>query len=471
MQSENQISHSLLSLSSVDGRHYPDSKPLQTCLSEFAYHKYRAKSFVEYLKFICQKPEISFAQKLSPQQIQNLDNIVTNFSTQDAIQINNIDRYGFNGNQPIHHDLKAVEYFVKQNISDLDILELVHIGLTSEDINNLAQSYMFLDFNNSHLIPATKQFAIQLSNLIDETKSIPMLSKTHGQPATPTTFGKEFANYLDRISNQLAKLTSFQFQVKFSGAVGSHNAMHFAFPSVDWMHVSHSFIESQGFEFTYFATQINLHDNLTEYLNIVAQLNNILCSLCQNTWSYISNHYFTQENRAGEVGSSTMPHKINPWRLEVTEGLTRKSTYQIQGFTQALSHSRFQRDLSDHEVLRAIPIALADTYVALKHINQEFSRLRPNPEQIQSELDRYPVVMLEAYQTYLRVQGYSKPYELFKDFSRGQNPDINQIHTFLQTLDIRDSDREYLLSLTPQTYIGYAQRLATQSITEFNQLS
>lgn len=470
MQSEKQISHSLLSISSIDGRHYPDSKPLQQCLSEFAYHKYRSKALIEYLKYICNHSDIPFASPLDSSQQTTLDSLVSQFSLADAISINNLDRYGVGSTPPIHHDLKAVEYFVKKHIQDQNIIELIHIGLTSEDINNLAQSYMFRQYNQEHLVPAIKQFGSQLVSLIDETKALAMLSRTHGQPATPTTFGKEFANYLHRITVQLQKLQSFQFQVKFSGAVGNHNAMQFAFPSLDWMQVSEEFVQSQGFEFTHFATQINLHDNLSEYLGLIASLNNILCSLCQNTWSYISNQYFIQANIAGEVGSSTMPHKINPWRLEVAEGLTRKSTQQIQGFMQALSHSRFQRDLSDHEVLRAIPIALADTFIAISHLSQEFSRLKPNNQSLQSDLKEFPVVMLEAYQTYLRVQGYIQPYELFKEFSRGCNPTLSQIHAFVSALKIKDQDKQYLLNLKPETYLGYAQSLAQKSIQQFNQI-
>ena len=470
MNSQKQISHSLMSISSVDGRHYPDSKPLQINLSEFAYHKFRAKAFVEYLKYICANKDISFAKTLSEKDIELLDNLIENFSLENAIEINNIDRYGINGNPPINHDLKAVEYFVKKQISDTQIVELVHIGLTSEDINNLAQSYMFSSFTTELLIPEIKKISQHLITLIDATKDVPMLSKTHGQPATPTTFGKEFANYLHRITCIITKLQSFTFEVKFSGAVGNHNAMHFAYPNLDWMHISSDFITSQNFTFTHFATQINLHDNLCEYLNLVAQLNNILCSLCQNTWQYISNHYFSQANVSGEVGSSTMPHKINPWRIEVAEGLTRKSTRQIQGFTESLAHSRFQRDLSDHETLRAIPIALADTFISIKHMQAEFKRLKPNFDHIQRDLDTYPVVILEGYQTYLRIKGYTKPYELFKDFSRGENPTLVQIHDFLDSLDISETDRNYLKSLSPHTYIGYSKILAEKAIQEFNQL-
>jgi adenylosuccinate lyase len=457
MKSEDLIIHSLKAISPIDGRHRIMTEPLSEWFSEFALFKYRLKVEVEYLVALSDLEEFTALRSFTDEEKEFLRMLIEKFSLADAQTIQNIDRFGYKDKKPTNHDCKSVEYFLKekiQNSSLNDVIEFVHFGLTSEDVNNIAYNYMINGCLNFHYVPSLIKLLDKLSNLVDKEKNTAMLGRTHGQPATPTTFGKEMANYLERIRKQLVFLQDIKLPGKLNGAVGNHAAQEFTSPEVDWISFTESFIRKLGFEENLFTTQIEPHDGLINLFNSLISINNILRDLAVNLWLYISNGYMMQEKVEHEVGSSTMPHKINPWRAEVAEGSAVEANAKLSGFVLKLQHSRLQRDLSDHEAQRAIGVGIAHSYLTILHLLEELGRLNINKEKINSELSLYGSILTEAVQTLLRKEGYEKPYELMKDFSRGKHCTVEELHQFVDSLEIKDETKQKLKGLRPENYIG-----------------
>jgi adenylosuccinate lyase len=454
--------HSLKAISPIDGRHRIITAPLGEWFSEFALHKFRANAEIEYFIALSELDAFPAVRKFSEEEKAFLRRIVKEFSLEDAQVINNIDRFGYNGMGPTNHDVKSVEYFIKMKLegsSLQDMAEMVHFGLTSEDINNIAFDCMIQGLLDHHYIPALVKLMDTLAGHAEKEKISPMLSKTHGQPATPTTFGKEMANYLERLRIELVNLAGMRLPAKLNGAVGSHNAQHFAAPEIDWIAFADGFIKKLGFEPNLLTTQIEPHDGFTRLFSTLISINNILRDLSIDFWMYISAGYMVQRKIGHEVGSSTMPHKINPWRMEVAEGSTVEANFKLMGFVNKLQVSRLQRDLSDHEAERAIGVGLAHSYIAVLHISEELGRLSVNASRMLADLDDRGEILTEAVQTLLRKEGYDKPYELMKDVSRGQNLTVRELHDAVKKLKIGDKVKDRIMQLRPETYTGVADKL------------
>jgi len=471
-KSEDLNLHSLKAISPIDGRHRLMTEPLADWLSEYALIKYRLFMETEYLIALSECVEFKAARTFSLEEKSFLRNIVKNFTLQDAQVIQNIDRFGYQEMKATNHDCKAAEYFLKMKMKESslnDIIEFVHFGLTSEDINNVAHDCMVQGALKSYYIPSLVSLLNQLAKIAENEKSTAMLGKTHGQPATPTTFGKEMANYLDRLRKQLIKLNNFKLPAKCNGAVGNHAAQQFAAEEVDWIYFTKQFIENLGFEANLMSTQIEFHDGFTELFSIMISINNILKDLAMDFWTYISLGYLQQQKIAHEVGSSTMPHKINPWRMEVAEGSVGEANAKFIGFINKLQVSRLQRDLSDHEAQRAIGVGFAHSYLVVLHFLEELERLQVNREKVFDELKDFGSILTEAVQTLLRKEGYSQPYELLKDFSRGKHCTVQELHDFIDGLDIREETKLKLKSLQPENYIGLSKELTELAIKRWEE--
>jgi adenylosuccinate lyase len=472
IKSENLNLHSLKAISPIDGRHRLMTEPLADWFSEFALFKYRVHMEIEYLISLSENEQFEAVRTFTLEEKDFLRNIVRNFNLKNAQIIQNIDRFGYQDMKATNHDCKSVEYFLKMKIEESslkDIVEFVHFGLTSEDMNNIAHNCMIQGALDYHYIPNLVSLLDQLKEIAEKEKSTSMLSRTHGQPATPTTFGKEMANYLNRLRIQLIKLKNFKLPAKCNGAVGNHAAQHFSASEVDWIDFTENFIINLGFEPNLLTTQIEFHDGFTELFSIMISINNILKDLAIDFWTYISLGYLKQKKISSEVGSSTMPHKINPWRMEVAEGSVAEANAKFIGFINKLQVSRLQRDLSDHEAQRAIGIGFAHSYLAVLHVLQELERLEINSEKIALELKDYGSILTEAVQTLLRKEGYSQPYELMKDFSRGKHCTVQELHDFIDGLDLREETKLKLKSLRPENYIGLSKELTELAIRKWNQ--
>jgi adenylosuccinate lyase len=472
MNSDDLYFHSLKAVSPVDGRHRIITQPLSEWFSEFAFFKYRIFIEIEYLIALSELSSFNELRSFSEDEKEFLKSIVTNFSLDDAKIIQDLDIFGHDGSKPLNHDMKAVEYFIKQKLANSslnDISEFVHFGLTSEDINNLALNCMVKGLLEEHYINGMIKILDKLAIIAKNNASFAMLSKTHGQAATPTTFGKEIANYLERLRLELVSLKNISLSGKLNGAIGNFNAHVFSSPETDWIKFSSEFITNLGFKPNLLTTQIEPHDSLCNLFSRIISINNILKDLTVDLWLYTSSGYLKQKNISTEVGSSTMPHKINPWRLEVAEGSTHESTAKFIGFITKLQASRLQRDLSDHEAIRAIGVGFAHSYIALLHLSEDLDRLSVNEEAMAEELKDNGEILTEAIQTLLRKHGYSKPYELLKDFSRGKKFSLEELHKFLLDLDINDELKEKLLTLTPENYIGEAEKLVSIALYNWDE--
>ncbi len=472
IKSEDLNLHSLKAISPIDGRHRLMTEPLADWFSEFALIKYRLFMEVEYLVALSECVEFKAVRTFTLEEKSFLRNIVKNFTLQDAQIVQDIDRFGYQDIKATNHDCKAAEYFLKMKMKESslnEVLEFVHFGLTSEDMNNVAHDCMIQGALKSYYIPGLVSLLDQLVEIAEKEKSTAMLGRTHGQPATPTTFGKEMANYLDRLRKQLVKLNNFKLPAKCNGAVGNHAAQQFAAEEVDWISFTTQFIENLGFETNLMSTQIEFHDGFTELFSIMISINNIFKDLAMDFWTYISLGYLQQQKISHEVGSSTMPHKINPWRMEVAEGSVEEANAKFIGFINKLQVSRLQRDLSDHEAQRAIGVGFAHSYLVVLHILEELERLQVNREKISIELKDFGSILTEAVQTLLRKEGYAQPYELMKDFSRGKHCTVEELHDFVEQLDIREDTKLKLKSLRPEDYIGLSKELTELAIKRWEE--
>lgn len=448
----------LTALSPLDGRYHSKVDSLRAVFSEFGLIQRRVQVEVAWLKALSACAQIPEVPPLSAEAAALLDGLVDGFSEQDAAAIKSIEA-------TTNHDVKAVEYFLKSKVETSEelaaISEFIHFGCTSEDINNLSHALMIRD---GHVV-LTQQFQAvshSLADLARQHAEQPMLSRTHGQSATPTTLGKEIANVVARLRRQHSVLNAIRPLGKMNGAVGNYNAHSVAYPDVDWAQLSHDFVESLGIEWNPYTTQIEPHDYMAEYFDAMARMNQILVDFARDIWAYISLGYFKQRVIAGEVGSSTMPHKVNPIDFENAEGNFGLANALLRHLAEKLPVSRWQRDLTDSTVLRNMGVATGYTLLALVSLQRGIGKLEVSPEPIESDLDAAWEVLGEAVQTVMRRYGVPEPYEKLKALTRGQRLDPDSLKTFIQALEIPPEAQQQLLSLTPRDYTGQAALLARE---------
>ncbi len=440
--------NSLSAISPIDGRYSKQVGMLSEYFSEFALIKYRVLVEIEYLQLLADKGYL----KLSSKQVKLLGNIVTNFSLKDAEAIKNIESI-------TNHDVKAVEYFIKQHLENEDgheIKEWVHFGLTSQDINNTAIPLSWKHCLEHEYLPALMNLQHHLKQLAIEWKKVPMLAKTHGQPASPTILGKEIMVFIERIENQVQLLSYIPYAAKFGGATGNFNAHAVAFANEDWISFANEFVEDVlGLTRVQFTTQIEHYDSLAAHFDAIKRINNILIDFCRDVWTYISMEYFKQKTKAGEIGSSAMPHKVNPIDFENAEGNLGIANSQFEHLSSKLPISRLQRDLTDSTVLRNIGVPMAHTLLAIKSIGKGLNKLILNQEKLKQDLENNWAVVAEAIQTILRRENYPNPYEALKELTRG-NHKINKqaIHAFIDELNLSTKLKKELKSITPHNYTG-----------------
>ena len=452
------MTSALNALSTIDGRYSAQADNLRPFFSEFGLIKNRVKIEILWLILLGDDDEIKEIPKFSKKTKQQLDLIIQHFSLENAESIKIIEK-------DTNHDVKAVEYWLKDNLksnSEIQaVSEFIHFACTSEDINNLSYALMLKEGMEQAIIPSIKMLEKNLSVKAKLYSSIPMLARTHGQTASPTTLGKEFANVSSRISRQIVALATQDYLGKMNGAVGNYNAHYSAYPNKDWHNFSKVFIESLGLKQNTYTTQIEPHDFMAEIFHSIIRVNSILIDLNRDLWSYISNSYFTQKTLKNEVGSSTMPHKVNPIDFENSEGNLGLANALLTHLSEKLPLSRWQRDLTDSTVLRNIGLALGYSLVAYKSCLKGLDKIEVNQEKINIDLDSAWEILAEPIQTVMRKNGISNPYEKLKELTRGSQK-INQkiLHDFISALEISKEDKEYLINLKPQTYLGIAIHLA-----------
>jgi adenylosuccinate lyase len=439
---------SLTAISAIDGRYRKQVQHLDDYFSEYALMKYRVLVELEYLQLLAQKKVF----KLSAKGVKQLNHIKETFGLEDAQEIKQIEH-------TTNHDVKAVEYFIKQELDkagETSIKEWVHFGLTSQDINNTAIPLLWKHALEFEYLPSLLNLNSQLKILAKQWQQIPLLARTHGQPASPTSLGKEIMVFVERIENQIEQLISIPVSAKFGGATGNFNAHHIAFPKIDWIKFANEFVDDVlGLQRLQFTTQIEHYDNLAASFDCMKRINTILLDLCRDVWTYISMDYFKQKTKKGEVGSSAMPHKVNPIDFENAEGNFGLANALFEHLSSKLPVSRLQRDLTDSTVLRNIGVPFAHTVIAFKSIEKGLNKLVLNEEKIYQDLDNNWAVVAEAIQTILRREQYPNPYEALKDLTRGKKQiDKQTIHQFIDGLDISASIKKELKAITPHNYVG-----------------
>jgi len=446
----------LSAISPIDGRYRSKTSQLDTIFSEFGLIKYRTIIEVEWLKAMSQNADIVEVPKFSKSAVSHLNDLIKDFSVENAQRVKEIEK-------TTNHDVKAVEYFLKEAVgsnSELNaVSEFLHFACTSEDINNLSHALMLQD-GRSILLVEMQGVINAILKIAKDNANVSMLSRTHGQTASPTTLGKEMANVVDRLRRQKEIFETVDIRAKFNGAVGNFNAHYSAYPNLDWESFSKSFIESIGVTYSPFTTQIEPHDYIAEYFHAISRFNTILIDFSRDIWSYISNAYFKQKTVAGEVGSSTMPHKVNPIDFENAEGNLGLSIAIGSHLAEKLPISRWQRDLSDSTVLRNLGLSCAYSLIAYSSLQRGINKLEVNNEKIRQDLDNAWEVLAEPIQTVMRRYGIENPYEKLKALTRGQEINQQLIQEFVADLDIPTEAKEHLMQLTPSSYIGIANKLA-----------
>ena len=444
--------HQLNSISPLDGRYRNSVKQLSEYFSEKALMQYRLMVEVEYLIALANEKKIKELSNLSDKQKTNLRKLYKNFSDADATQIKSLEKTTM-------HDVKSVEYFLQSKLPK-KIHPWVHFSLTSEDVNNLSYSLMWKDAVKDVYFSSLIQIQKSIKSLAKKYKKTSMLSLTHGQPATPTTFGKELAVFGSRLNRQIDQIKTHKLMGKFGGTTGTWSAQLVAYPNVNWINFATKFIRTLGLNPNIITTQIEPHDSIAESFHQIIRVNTILTDLCRDMWSYISRNVLIQKKVAGEVGSSTMPHKINPIQFENAEGNMGISNAILIHLSTKLPISRMQRDLTDSTTLRNQGVALSHSYLALINILNGLSRITINQSKIKSELNEHWEVLAEAIQTILRKSGKTDAYEQLKLLTRGKKIDQEVITQFVSSLSISSEDKETLLSLCPESYIGLSPQLA-----------
>ncbi len=448
----------ITALSPLDGRYHTKVESLRLYFSEFALIRYRVLVEVTWLKALANEADIAEIEPFSTATTDLLDKLVDNFSVSDGEAIKTIET-------TTNHDVKAIEYWLKQKLEDnaeiASANEFIHFACTSEDINNLAHGLMLKSSLNQVMIPAFDRIISRLIELAHQLADIPMLARTHGQAATPTTLGKEIANIVYRLRRARKQLVAIEILGKINGAVGNYNAHLSAYPSFDWEEFARRFVEKLGLTFNPYTTQIEPHDTIAELFNAYARINTILLDLNRDIWGYISLGYFKQKTNANEVGSSTMPHKVNPIDFENSEGNLGIANALLHHFSEKLPVSRWQRDLTDSTVLRSMGVALGHTLLAYDSCLKGLNKLEANLGRIYHDLDSAWEVLAEPIQTVMRRYGVANPYEQLKALTRGKAGITQEmLHQFIADLNIPDEARKRLLAMTPQNYVGKASILA-----------
>jgi adenylosuccinate lyase len=447
----------LTAISPIDGRYGTKTEDLRPIFSELGLMKHRVLVEIRWLQALAAHPSIPEVPALSGHALKLLNGIFEGFSEEDAHRIKNIER-------TTNHDVKAVEYFLKEHIAgnaELEaVSELIHFGCTSEDINNLSHALMLREGRGQVLIPQMDEVIEAVRGLAHDLAGAPMLSRTHGQPASPTTLGKEMANVAYRLDRQRNQVADIRLLGKINGAVGNYNAHLVAYPDIDWADFARNFVESFGLDWNPYSTQIEPHDYMAELFDSIARFNTVLTDLCRDIWSYISLGYFRQKMRAGEVGSSTMPHKVNPIDFENAEGNLGLANAIFGHLAQKLPISRWQRDLTDSTLLRNLGVAFAHTSIALQSALRGIAKLESDEERLAADLDASWEVLAEPVQTVMRRYGIERPYERLKDLTRGHRITREDLARFIDSLDIPEDAKARLKALTPGTYIGSASAQA-----------
>ena len=441
----------LNSISPIDGRYYNKTEVLSNYFSEKALIFYRLKVEIEYFISLC-KIGIPQLKNFDHNKFDDLRNIYLNFSNEDAIEIKRIEKI-------TNHDVKAVEYFIKDKFETLSIIEFkefIHFGLTSQDINNSAIPLSIKDFIDNVYMPKINEVLSAIDNKCDELKDITIIARTHGQPASPTKLGKEFKVFWTRINEQIKSLKNIPNSAKFSGAVGNFNAHKVAYPEIDWKKFSQNFIENElGLNYSFPTTQIEHYDSFAALCDNCRRVNNILLDMCVDIWTYISHDYFKQKIIKDEVGSSAMPHKVNPIDFENSEGNLGLANSTFDFFSNKLTKSRLQRDLTDSTVLRNIGVPFGHTLISFESLLKGLKKIYVNEVKINKDVEDNWIVVSEAIQTILRREGYSNPYEIMKELTRSnQKIDKNSLYEFIDKLDIDNNIKNELKQISPYNYTG-----------------
>ncbi len=447
----------ITAISPIDGRYRDKSEELADFFSEYALMRYRLIAEIEWFKFLAAHKGIGEIPELSEQAETFLTKLVDDFGEQQAIQIKTIEK-------TTQHDVKALEYYIVSQVQAVPELarlsNFFHFACTSEDINSTAYGMMFITARGQCLLPSMHRVRDSLKNMATRYADVALLARTHGQPASPTTLGKEMANFCYRLHEQTEKFAAIKISAKTSGASGNYNAHHIAYPQVDWHRLSEEYLASLGLVRHPYSTQIEPHDQLAELMDAMARIAHVLLDLCRDIWLYISLGIFRQKTIDEEVGSSTMPHKVNPIHFENAEGNLGLAVALARHLSDKLPVSRWQRDLSDSTVLRSSGSVFAYMLIALDSITTGLDRLEINRERIVEELSAHPEILGEAIQTLLRKYGMQDAFEQLKQLQRGQNASLQTLREFIENTDLPDSDKKLLLSLEPQNYTGIAERLA-----------
>ncbi len=453
-----EIKNKLLAISLLDGRNRNKMDVISDYFSEFALIKYRVRVEISYLKFLSQNTKV--LRRLNAKEISLLEKIEKDFRIEDALIVKGFET-------TTNHDVKAVEYFLQEKFkksSLSDIIPFIHFGLTSYDVNIPSYGLMLKEYRSDVLLPQFNKLLKELKALIVKTKNTPMLGRTHGQPALPTTMGKELAVYYQRLIKEEKTIKSIKLEAKLTGAVGNFNALQFVLPDIDWILLSKKFIQSLGLVPNIFTTQILPYDSWLQLFDSVKRQNNILLGLCQDIWWYISFEYFLQKKKDQEVGSSTMSHKINPITFENAEGNLGMANSIFDFFVRKLSVSRLQRDLSDSTVKRNFGLAFGFTYLAWDSILSGFNRIRPNPIKMKEDLDKHWEIFAEGIQTHLRMKGYKEAFELLKEKTQGLVLTQESLYRIIDELPIKSEDKKKLKIKNLSEYLGLAEELVELAV-------
>jgi len=447
----------LLAISPIDGRYREKLNQLQPIFSEYGLMHFRVLIEIRWLQMLAEHANLPELPSLTPHAQKILDTLVDNFSEQDAARIKHIE-------SGINHDVKAVEYFIKEHVVGnqelAKISEFIHFGCTSEDINNLAYGLILRAARQQCILPALDELLSTLTQLAHNYADLSMLAHTHGQPATPTTVGKEFANFTARLRRQMEQFAAISILGKMNGASGNCNALAVTYPDIDWQQLTKNFVSKLGLSWNAFTTQIEPHDYIAELCHVMVRINTLLIDLNRDVWGYIALNYFTLKNLKQEVGSSTMPHKINPIDFENAEGNLGIANALLEHMASKLPISRWQRDLSDSTVLRNMGVAVAHSILAYQSTCHGLQKIVPNQIVIKHDLHQHWEVLAEAIQTVMRRYQVEQPYEKLKAFTRGKVIDKAALEKFIQEQPLPKEIKQQLLALTPADYIGYAAELA-----------
>ncbi|MDG2421867.1 MAG: adenylosuccinate lyase [Gammaproteobacteria bacterium] len=448
----------LLALSPLDGRYKNKCEELSPFFSEFGLMRYRLKIEILWLKKLVRTPQIKELETITPSHLASLDKLYESFDINDAQRIKDIEK-------ETNHDVKAVEYFIKEkfkNNSDLkDSLEFIHFACTSEDINNLAYALILKEGRDEVLLPVMNEIVNQLSEMAKKYSAQPLLSRTHGQPASPTTVGKEIANVVHRLRRQIIQVQENEILGKINGAVGNYNAHVVAYPNIDWIKFSKEFVSELNLTWNPYTTQIEPHDYISELLDALGRFNTILIDFNRDIWAYISLNYFKQRAVKGEIGSSTMPHKVNPIDFENSEGNLGLANAIFNHLSAELPISRWQRDLTDSTMLRNLGVSFGYSLIAYRSSIKGLTKLELNSAVIDEDIDNCWEILAEPIQTVMRRYRVPEPYEKLKELTRGKSINKETIKIFLEKLDIPEDVKKELLMLSPRTYIGNAIKQAS----------